>query len=178
MILPGNQTQKEFLNELIRVNHSGEYGAKCIYQGQMSVLKNKDTYEVLAAMAEQEQNHLDYFTKEMQERKVRPSVFIPLWHILGYALGKGTAMLGKTSAMVCTEAVEEVIDQHYQDQIKKLQNTKETELSEVIEKFRQEELEHCELAKKNMENLNFGHKLLYNAIKLGCKISIEIAKKF
>ena len=121
---------------------------------------------------------LDYFTKEMQNRRVRPSVFLPLWHVLGYALGAGTAALGKNAAMVCTEAVEEVIDQHYQEQLKQLDSEREGELLENIEKFRQEEVEHQHIAKENMRDLNLGHRILYNAVKLGCKISIGIAKKF
>lgn len=178
MKLPGDLNHKKLLDEIIRVNHAGEYGAKRIYQGQMSVLKDVDSQKDLKIMADQEQIHLDYFVEKMQLNKVRPSVFMPLWHVFGYALGRGTAKLGKTSAMVCTEAVEEVIDEHYQEQLKILKNTNEDELVQNIEKFRQEELEHYDLAKKNMENLNFGHKILYNVIKLGCRLSIEIAKKF
>jgi ubiquinone biosynthesis monooxygenase Coq7 len=174
MILPGDISKAELLEEIIRGDHAGEYGAKRIYQGQISVLKNELALKI---MAEQEQEHLDYFTDEMRKRRVRPSVLMPIWHVLGYALGKGTAMLGKTAAMVCTEAVEEVIDLHYQEQLKKLALTQEKNLAQNIEKFRQEELEHYNLARENMKNLHIGHKILYNAIKLGCRLSIEIAKK-
>lgn len=176
--MPGDLKDDQFMDQVIRVNHSGEYGAKRIYKGQMAVLKNADDQKMLKHMADQEEVHLDYFTKEMQQRKIRPSAFLPVWHALGYALGAGTALLGKNSAMVCTEAVEEVIDQHYQEQLKKLDPKKEKDLTENIEKFRQEELEHHHMAKDNMKDLNIGHKALYNAIKLGCKLSIEIAKKF
>ena len=41
----------------------------------------------------------------------------PLWKIAGFALGAGTALLGKKAAMTCTVAVEEVIDEHYQEQL-------------------------------------------------------------
>lgn len=176
--MPGDLNDDQFMDQVIRVNHAGEYGAKRIYKGQMAILKNADDQKMLKHMADQEEVHLDYFVKEMQQRKIRPSVFLPLWHTLGYALGAGTALLGKNSAMVCTEAVEEVIDQHYQEQLKKLDPKKEKDLTENIEKFRQEELEHHHMAKDNMKDLNLGHKILYNAIKLGCKLSIEIAKKF
>jgi len=178
MKLPGDLIHKKLIDEIIRVDHAGEYGAKCIYQGQMSVLKDDDTQKTLKTMADQEQLHLNYFAEEMQRRRVRPSIFMPLWHVLGHALGKGTAMIGKTSAMICTEAVEEVIDQHYKEQLKKLEKTNENNLAHNIEKFRQEELEHYDIAKENMENLNLGHRILYKAIKLGCRLSIEIAKRF
>ena len=33
------------------------------------------------------------------------------------------------------------------------------------------------IAKENMDDLGIGHKILYNVIKLGCKLSIEVAKR-
>ena len=173
--LPGDLNEKDALEQIIRVNHAGEYGAKCIYAGQLAVLKSTKDKEMIKHMAAQEQVHLDYFTQEMQNRRVRPSLLLPLWHVLGYALGAGTAYLGKNAAMIATEAVEEVIDKHYQTQV---QDEKLPEdLITNIEKFRQEELEHLDLAKNNMTELSFGHKLLYQMIKIGCKLSISIAKK-
>jgi ubiquinone biosynthesis monooxygenase Coq7 len=174
-LLPGDLKNKRFIDETIRVNHAGEYGAKRIYEGQMAFMKAPQDQQLLQHMAAQEDEHLAYFTKEMQDRKVRPSVFLPLWHVLGYALGAGTAMLGKTSAMICTEAVEEVIDEHYQSQTKKIE---EQELVDRIEQFRLEEIEHKTIAQENMQELHLGHRILYQAIKLGCKLSINIAKKF
>ena len=36
----------------------------------------------------------------------RPTALLPFWHVAGYALGAGTALLGKEAAMACTVAVE------------------------------------------------------------------------
>lgn len=177
-LLPGNLNKKQSIDQMIRVNHAGEYGANRIYAGQMSVLKGASDQKLLQHMAEQEKVHLEYFNKEIQKRKVRPSAFLPLWHILGYSLGAATAALGKNAAMICTKAVEEVIDKHYQEQITQLQEQDEIELVQNINKFREEEVEHKDIAQENMKNLNLGHKILYDAIKLGCKFSIKIAKHF
>ena len=49
--------------------------------------------------------------------------------------------------MACTVAVEEVIDEHYQDQINNLDASEE--LKEKIEQFRQEELEHRDIGLQN-----------------------------
>lgn len=178
-ILPGDLKKTQLIDQMIRVNHAGEYGAKRIYNGQLSILKSKEDQELLKHMAAQEEVHLDYFTQKIKERKVRPSFLLPVWHALGFALGSVTASLGKNAAMVCTEAVEEVIDEHYQEQIHQLNGLQqEPELAENIEKFRQEELEHHDKAISEMNDLNLGHKVLYQAIKIGCKISINLAKKF
>jgi ubiquinone biosynthesis monooxygenase Coq7 len=40
---------------------------------------------------------------------------MPFWTAAGYTLGFATALLGKNAAMACTEAVEEVIQEHYNE---------------------------------------------------------------
>ena len=64
-------------------------------------------------MWEQEKNHLRLFEKQMQKFRARPTALLPFWSVAGYALGMGTALLGKEAAMACTVAVEEVIGEHY-----------------------------------------------------------------
>ena len=38
--------------------------------------------------------------------RTRPTLLLPFWDVAGYALGAGTALLGKEAAMACTVAVE------------------------------------------------------------------------
>ena len=49
-----------------------------------------------------------------------PTKFLPLWDLLGVGLGFASTILGKKAAMLCTASVEEVIDEHYQNQINQL----------------------------------------------------------
>jgi len=106
---------------MIRVDHAGEYGAMRIYEGQLAVLearaRDKNAVTAIRRMAEQESRHLERFSELVNARKVRPTALSPLWHMAGFALGAGTAMLGARAAMACTAAVEEVIDDHYARQI-------------------------------------------------------------
>lgn len=64
-------------------------------------------------MWEQEKEHLKEFERLIPKYRVRPTALLPLWNIAGYALGFGTALLGKEAAMACTVAVESVITEHY-----------------------------------------------------------------
>lgn len=119
--------QKNKIEEIIRVNHAGEYGAKLIYQGQICALKIKGdlkTLEIVENMKKQELTHLDYFENQILSQQVRPTIMQPIWKIGGFALGFLTAIIDKKSAMTCTTAVEEVIDQHYQKQINELEDIK------------------------------------------------------
>lgn len=106
---------------MIRVNQAGEQGALDIYQGQLRILKNTTSATVIETMYAQEQQHKQLFDTLMRQRRVRPTLLSPLWKVAGQGLGMVTALLGEKAAMVCTEAVEEVICAHYQQQLQELQ---------------------------------------------------------
>lgn len=102
--------------QAIRVNQAGEYGAKRIYEGQLAVLGRTPAGEKIRHMAAQERAHLEAFNALLVERGVRPTLLHPLWHVAGFALGAGTALLGERWAMACTAVIEEVIEAHYNEQ--------------------------------------------------------------
>ena len=138
----------ETIKSMIRVNQAGEYGAARIYAGQLAVLKGTPTEAPLIEMADQEAEHLHQFNRLIIEHQVRPTLLQPLWHVGGYALGMVTALMGAKAAHACTIAVEEVIDEHYQSQLKKLdkEGASHIPLAQLIETCRQDEIAHKETA--------------------------------
>jgi ubiquinone biosynthesis monooxygenase Coq7 len=174
--LPGDLTPRQMLARTIRVDHAGEYGAKRIYQGQLAILGKTRHAPVLRHMQEQEQVHLDYFSRQIAARRVRPTALLPLWHVAGFVLGAGTALLGYRAAMACTVAVEEAIDEHYREQTETLGDD-ETELKASIEKFRAEELEHRDIGLENEAEQAPAYRLLTAAIKAGCKVAIKVSER-
>lgn len=108
--LPGKDIErKEKLEQIIRVDHAGEYGATRIYQGQIDKLKgivDLKTMDDLSHMQEQEKEHLKRFEQQLEKYKIRHTLFKPVWHVAGYAMGYLSASLGKSGAMACTVAVE------------------------------------------------------------------------
>src|SRR5205823_83205 len=93
--LPGDPDKAALLEQIIRVDQAGEYGAKRIYEGQLAVLGQSDAGPVLKEMLAQEEKHLETFNALVAARGVRPTVLEPLWHVAGFALGAATALLGK-----------------------------------------------------------------------------------
>lgn len=71
-------------------------------------------------MKEGEEKHVETINRLIAERRVRPTALLPIWEAAGFALGVGTALLGKEAAMACTVAVETAISGHYNDQIRTL----------------------------------------------------------
>lgn len=174
--LPGDPTPRQVVERVIRVDHAGEYGAKRIYQGQLAVLRGTRWEPLLRHMQAQEQAHLDTFSRLIAERRVRPTALLPLWHVAGFALGAGTALLGHRAAMACTVAVEEAIDEHYAAQEASL-GEDEAPLRQDIARFRAEELEHRDIGLAHEAERAPAYRLLSAAIKAGCRLAIRLSER-
>ncbi len=173
-------TNKKTLEEIIRVDHAGERGAIKIYEGQLLALntfkKNEKLKKLIEEMKEHEKEHFEYFDKAIKERNIKPTVFLPIWDLLGVTLGFGTTMLGEKAAMLCTASVEEVIDGHYKSQLDKLSDD-EKELKEKIMKFRQDELDHKDIAYEHGATKKGLFGVLDKVIKTSSRIAITISEK-
>jgi len=174
------KTDQKILQEIIRVDHAGERGAIKIYEGQLLALKTIKQDEklkgIIEEMKEQEKEHLEYFEKEIQKRNMKPTYFLPLWDLVGVSLGFGTALLGKKAAMLCTASVEEVIEKHYENQLKKIGDD-ENDLKTKIKKFKADEVNHKNIALETGTNKTGIYSLMDKIIRTGSKIAITISEK-
>ena len=172
-----NVTDKSILDEIIRVDHAGEFGATKIYDGQIAVFgKNSKIGKTIQHMADQEQEHIEMFEKLIVDYRVRPTMFLPIWNVAGFCLGASTALMGEKAAMACTVAVEKVIGEHYQEQALMLKNDQK-KLKRIIKKFEKDELEHHDIGIAHNAEKMKGYKLLSKIITFGCKTAINISKK-
>ena len=174
------KTNKNKIEEFIRVDHAGERGAIKIYEGQLlalnTVIKDEKLKKKIEEMKIHEKEHADYFENEIKKRRIKPTKFLPLWDLLGVGLGFGSTILGKKAAMLCTASVEEVIDEHYQNQINQIESD-EKELRNKIIKFREDELNHKNIAYNEGATKDGLYSILDKIIKTGSKIAINISEK-
>jgi len=174
------KTNKKILEEIIRVDHAGERGAIKIYEGQLLALntikQDKNLKNIIEEMKEQEKEHLEYFEKEINKRKMKPTYLLPLWDLIGISLGFGTALLGKKAAMICTASVEEVIENHYENQLGKIGDD-EKELKRKIEKFKKDETDHKNTAYESGASKTGFYSIMDKIIKTGSVIAITISEK-
>ncbi|VDK21664.1 unnamed protein product [Anisakis simplex] len=154
-----NSIRKKLIEKIVRVDHAGELGADRIYAGQMAVLSSgfievfltsafdteTSTSSVVQHMWDQEREHLRIMERLLHKHDVAHSIFSPVFSTFAYALGAGTALLGEKSAMACTVAVEELITQHYNNQIRELSEDDpevHSDLIKLLKRLRDEEDEH------------------------------------
>ena len=174
------KTDPKKLEEFIRVDHAGERGAIKIYEGQLlalsTIVKNNDLKEMIKDMKEHEQEHCNFFEDEIRKRNIKPTKLLPLWDLLGLGLGFGSTILGKKAAMLCTASVEEVIDGHYKSQIDQI-GSDENDLKKNIIKFRNDEINHKDIAYDNGATKEGFYTIIDKIIKTGSKLAIKISEK-
>ena len=174
------KNSKTKVDEFIRVDHAGERGAVKIYEGQLlalnTLVKDENLKKTIEEMKIHEKEHCDFFENEIKKRKIKPTKFLPLWELLGVGLGFSSTLLGKKVAMLCTASVEEVIDEHYQNQIKQL-DSKEKDLKKKIIKFREDELHHKDIAYEKGATKKGFYSIIDKIIKTGSKLAINISEK-
>jgi ubiquinone biosynthesis monooxygenase Coq7 len=174
--LPGDPSDRVAVARMIRVDHAGEYGARRIYDGQLAVLRRSPATPVIRHMAKQEQKHLKAFDRLLVERRVRPTLLAPFWHVAGFALGAASALLGERAAMACTAAVEEVIDRHYQNQLNLL-GEDEAALAATIAEFRGDEKEHHDTALARGAEDAPGYEPMTTLVKVGTRTAIWLSTR-
>jgi ubiquinone biosynthesis monooxygenase Coq7 len=129
---------------------------------------------------------------------------------MAFGLGAGTGLMGREAAMACTEAVETVIGEHYDEsvhpptvfsfkcfvlipysQMRELtpilakMSAEQAEgvhpslplLKQILEEFRDDELEHLDTAVEEGAQRAPGHALLGAVIGWGCKAAIGVCKR-
>ena len=174
------KTDPKILEEIIRVDHAGERGAIKIYEGQLLALKtikqDEKLKDIIEEMKDHEKEHLEYFEKEIQKRNMKPTYLLPLWDLMGISLGFGTVLLGKKAAMLCTASVEEVIENHYENQLNKI-GEDEKDLKTKIKKFKGDEVNHKNIAYQSGATKNGLYSIMDKMIRTGSKIAISISEK-
>jgi 3-demethoxyubiquinol 3-hydroxylase len=179
--LPGKRRDPRRIEQMLRVDHAGEYGAVAIYGGQRAIYGTLPQKSRIARQLEEmeadEQVHLEAFDALLNQHGARPTALAPIWNVAGHALGAVTALMGDKAAHACTEAVETVIEQHYAGQITELRAMGEDALADRFDQFRTEELAHRDLAVEEGAKEAPGYPLLSALIQGGCRIAIKVSER-
>ncbi len=174
------KTNPKKIEEFIRVDHAGERGAIKIYEGQLlalsTLINDEELKKTIQNMKKHEEEHCNFFESEIKKRDIKPTKLLPLWDLLGLGLGFGSTILGKKATMLCTASVEEVIDDHYKNQIDQI-GSDEKNLKKNIIKFRDDELHHKDIAYNEGATKQGLYSIMDKIIKTGSKVAIKLSEK-
>lgn len=188
--LPGDLAGADLRARALRVDHAGELAAVRILEGQLAVLGDAPAAAPVREMAAQERRHLETFERLVARDRVRPTVLVPLWHAVGFALGAASALAGSRAAMACTAAIEEAIETHYARQIAALEADPDADredgedgedggqrrLSAVLRAFRDDEIAHRDAARAH--GADAAPAPLRALVRGGCRAAIRLSERF
>jgi ubiquinone biosynthesis monooxygenase Coq7 len=125
----------------LRTDHAGEIGAVCIYQGVLRVARDPALRAFAQRHLKTEQAHLRKI--EAWLPKERHSRLLPVWRLAGFLTGALPALLGSRAVYGTIEAVEQFVDQHYDGQIRHLEQYPELQaLRQILLECQGDEVAH------------------------------------
>ncbi len=158
---PGGRDPQLTVRRILKVNHAGEFGAIRIYGAQITVARHlfPDIVPALEEMRADEIDHCRLFREAMPARGARPCRIMSLWSLGGYVLGALTALGGRNTVWICTEAVESTVHRHLEDQLAFLAD-RDPQLHALIASIQQQELAHLREAESRQQGRGLAHALL------------------
>ena len=103
--------------QLMRVNHAGEVAAQALYQGQALTAKNKSVQDKLTEAAEEENDHLAWCKKRVNELGQQTSLLDPLWYAGSLTIGAAAGLAGDKWNLGFLAETEKQVVAHIQDHL-------------------------------------------------------------
>ncbi|MCP4011006.1 MAG: 2-polyprenyl-3-methyl-6-methoxy-1,4-benzoquinone monooxygenase, partial [Proteobacteria bacterium] len=89
-----SEQEKQQAARLMRVNHVGEVCAQALYQSQAITARNSSTREKMQQASAEENDHLDWCKKRLDELGGHTSLLNPLWYAGSFAIGTVAGLAG------------------------------------------------------------------------------------
>ncbi|MDE8348523.1 MAG: demethoxyubiquinone hydroxylase family protein [Acidocella sp.] len=102
----------------LRSDHAGEAGAVAIYIGILAVCRDPEIRQFATAHLATEREHLAHMEALLQP--AQRSLLLPIWRVAGWLTGALPALVSSRAVYATIDAVETFVDQHYEDQVRKL----------------------------------------------------------
>jgi len=146
---PGNGLAEAALGEgerahsaaLMRVNHVGEVCAQALYQGQALTARSGANRDALEWAAREEQDHLVWSARRIEELGGRTSLLNPLWYAGAFALGTVAGALGDRWNLTFLAETERQVEEHLVSHLERLA-PEDARTRAVVEAMRNDEASH------------------------------------
>jgi ubiquinone biosynthesis monooxygenase Coq7 len=142
---PMDDAERAHAAALMRVNHVGEVCAQALYQGQALTARDPANRAALEQAAREEQDHLAWSARRIEDLRDRPSLLNPLWYAGALALGAAAGALGDRWSLGFLAETERQVEAHLAGHLERLPPS-DARTRAVVEQMRADEAQHRDTA--------------------------------
>ena len=177
LVWPAFNGLPRWLQQELRSDHAGEFGAVMIYRGILAVSRDVSVREFATSHLRTEQKHLALMG-EIVPSGGRTRL-LPLWRVMGWLTGALPALFGRQAVFATIEAVETFVDHHYEQQIVRLMpNGEYGPLRQVLIDCQADEVSHRdEAASMALPKRNLILRLWCAVVGSGSAAAVVAAKR-
>jgi ubiquinone biosynthesis monooxygenase Coq7 len=137
--------EKKHAAGLMRVNHVGEVCAQALYQSQKLRAKSDDLKNKLEHAAIEEEDHLAWCERRLEELDSRPSLLNPVWYAGSFVLGSIAGLAGDKISLGFVAETEKQVEHHLDDHLKELPSNDHRSRA-IVAQMRADEIAHGQMA--------------------------------
>ena len=127
---------------LMRVNHAGEVAAQALYQGQSLTARDSATRTAMEMAAREENDHLVWCRRRLEELGAGPSRLDPLWYAGSLAIGAAAGLAGDRLSLGFVVETEHQVVEHLDGHLGRLPDGDRRSRA-VLERMRADERRHA-----------------------------------
>ena len=137
--------EKKHAAGLMRVNHVGEVCAQALYQSQKLHAKSDDLKNKLEHAAIEEEDHLAWCERRLEELDSHPSLLNPVWYAGSFVLGSIAGLAGDKISLGFVAETEKQVEHHLDDHLKELPSNDHRSRA-IVAQMRADEIAHGQMA--------------------------------
>jgi len=130
---------------LMRVNHVGEVCAQALYQSQALTARNQTIRDKMRRSSEQENDHMDWCSRRIDELGGHKSLLNPLWYAGSFAIGTAAGIAGDRWSLGFVAETEKQVVAHLQSHLDRLA-PQDSRSRAIVEQMKIDEAEHATAA--------------------------------
>ena len=162
-----SERERDHVARLIRVDHTGEVCAQGLYQGQALTARQPETRERMARSADEENDHLAWCERRLDELGDRKSLLNPLWYAGSFAIGAAAGLAGDQWSLGFVVETERQVETHLDGHLAEIPSVDEKSRV-ILEQMKQDEIHLADVAQAA------GGVELPGPVKLGMKLVSKV----
>ncbi|OGT90296.1 MAG: 2-octaprenyl-3-methyl-6-methoxy-1,4-benzoquinol hydroxylase [Gammaproteobacteria bacterium RIFOXYA12_FULL_61_12] len=137
-----DESERRLAARLMRINHSGEVCAQALYQGQAMTANLPEIRMVMERAALEENDHLDWCERRLEELHDRKSLLNPAWYAGSFLIGAAAGIAGDRWSLGFVAETEKQVTAHLENHLSRLPPQDEKSKA-ILEQMKEDEMRHA-----------------------------------